>query len=194
MLLLFIGLAIFLLTHLLPTAPDLRNGLTERFGTKAYRILFSSFSLVGFILIVLGYHKIQIHTGKNVFLWESPEWLHIITWLLMWPAMIFLVAAYVPSRIRTTLKHPMLAAVKVWALSHLIVNGDVASLLLFGSFLGYAIYDRISIAHRETSKSKVAPSASPYGDILVLVVGSLAYFFMLFVGHAWFIGVPLLNT
>ena len=194
MLLLFVGLLIFLLTHLLPTAPDLRNGLTERFGTNSYKMFFSLVSLLGFVLIILGYHKIQVHPGKNVFLWDAPEWMQTITWILMWPAMIFLVATYIPSRIRTTLKHPMLAALKVWALSHLIVNGDLASLLLFGSFLAYGIYDRISVSRREPSNIKPSSNGSSVGDIMVLLIGSLAYFFILYFGHTWFIGVPLLKT
>lgn len=194
MLLLIVGLAIFLGTHLLPTAPDLRHGLTERFGSNLYKIFFSFLSLVGFILIVLGYHKLQMHPGKNVFLWQSPEWLHFITLILMFPSMIFLIATYIPSKIRTALKHPMLASIKLWALSHLIVNGDLGSMLLFGSFLGYAIYDRISVARREKSDIKPSPPSNPSGDIMVLVLGSLAYIFMLYVGHSWIIGVSLLRA
>ncbi len=110
----------------------------------------------------------------------------------MVPAMVLLVAAYVPSRIRTATKHPMLAAVKIWAVGHLLANGDLASILLFGSFLAYAIYDRISVWQRAVPVP-VAPASMPLvNDVLVIALGLGLYVFMLTVGHSRLIGVPLL--
>lgn len=192
MLLLVVGLVLFFAIHLVPTSPDLRSGLIRRFGEGAYKGLFAVVSLAGFALIVMGYHKMQINPGKNVVLWESPVWLNHVTWLLMLPAMIALVAAYVPSRIRTVLKHPMLVAVKLWALSHLIVNGDLASLVLFGSFLAYGVYDRISVKKRGALGPLGARAGGIAGDITVVVVGVALYAFMLHMGHGWLVGVPLL--
>jgi uncharacterized membrane protein len=192
MLLLVVGLVLFFAIHLVPTAPDLRDGLIRRFGASAYKALFGVISLAGFVLIVMGYHKMQLNPGKNVVLWESPVWLNHVTWLLMLPAMIALVAAYVPSRIHSALKHPMLVAIKLWALSHLIVNGDLASLVLFGSFLAYAIYDRISVKRRGALGPLGAKIGGIAGDITVVVAGVALYAFMLHVGHGWLIGVPLL--
>lgn len=192
MLLLAVGLTLFLGIHLLPTSTELRNGLIARFGEPTYKVAFAAVSLAGLVLIVLGYHKLQINPGKNVVLGEAPTWLSHVTWLLMLPAMIALVAAYVPSRIHTALKHPMLVAIKIWALAHLLVNWDLASILLFGSFLAYAVIDRISVKKRGALGFLGAKQGGLVGDLVVLAVGIGLYAFMLFGGHAWLIGVPLL--
>ena len=192
MLLLAVGLVLFLGIHLVPTSPDLRTGLVERFGAIAYKVAFAVFSLAGLFLIIYGYHKLQINPGKNVFFGDAPSWLKHVSWLLMLPAMIALVAAYVPSRIRTALKHPMLVAIKIWALAHLLVNWDLGSVLLFGSFLAYAVYDRISVKKRGALGPLGAKQGGLVGDLVVLGVGVGLYVFMLKFGHAWLIGVPLL--
>jgi uncharacterized membrane protein len=180
---------VFFAVHLLPTSPEMRNGLAARFGDLGYKAVFSILSLIGFALIVIGYHKLQINPGKNVVLWDAPVWAQHITWLLMLPAMIFFVAAYIPSRIRTALKHPMLAAIKLWALSHLIANGDLASLLLFGSFLAYGVYDRISVKRRGAMGPLGASTGGIINDVLVVVIGAGLYWFLLTQGHQWLIGV-----
>ena len=136
MMLLIVGLILFLGVHLLPTSPDLRAGLQARLGTNGYKAVFSLLSLAGLIVIVLGYHKLQLHPGKNPILWNPPEWTRHFAAGLMLPAMVLLVASVIPSRIRTTIRHPMLSAIKIWALAHLISNGDLGGVLLFGSFLG----------------------------------------------------------
>jgi len=192
MLLLVVGLVLFFAPHLVPTAPDLRTGLVRRFGEPAYKIGFAVLSLAGLILIVMGYHKLQLNPGKNIDFGPAPVWLNHVTWLLMLPAMIALVAAYVPSRIRTALKHPMLLAIKIWALAHLLVNWDLASFVLFGSFLAYGVYDRISVKRRGALGPLGAKTGGLAGDITVVVVGLALYAFMLFGGHAWLIGVSLL--
>lgn len=194
MLILVLGLVLFLGVHLVPTAPDVRAGLAARYGEAAFKIGFSILSLIGFALIVIGYHKLQVMTGKNVQLWSPPDWTKHVAFLLMWPALIFLVAAYVPSRIRTALKHPMLVAIKTWALAHLIANGDLASLLLFGSFLAYAVYDRISVKRRGAPGPLGHAVGSAKGDVIVVLVGTALYAFMLFLGHGLLIGVPLVST
>jgi len=191
MLPLILGLIVFLGIHLLPTKPDLRAGLIARFGTGAYKVAFALISLAGFALIVVGYHKLQLDPGKNVQLFSPPDWMRHVTFLLMVPAMIFLVAAYVPSRIRTALKHPMLAAVKLWALAHLLVNGDLASLLLFGGFLAYAVYDRISVKKRGAMGPLGASTGSAANDVIVVVAGLALYAVMMHWGHGTLIGVPL---
>lgn len=192
MLPLILGLLLFFAIHLVPTSPSLRAGLIERFGEPAYKIGFSVLSLVGFVLIVVGYHKLQIMPGKNPVLWDPPAWTRHIAFLLMVPAMILLVAAFVPSRIRTAAKHPMLAAVKFWALAHLLVNGDVGSLVLFGSFLAFGVYDRISVKRRPDA----VPSAAPPGivnDVLVVAAGLALFAVMLIWGHGALIGVPIVS-
>lgn len=193
MLPLALGLVLFLGVHLLPTSPSLRRGLSERFGEGPYKIVFSLLSLAGFALIVLGYHKLQIMPGKNPVLWNPPEWTRHIAYLLMLPAMILLVAANVPSRIRSAVKHPMLAAIKLWALAHLLVNGDLGSLALFGGFLAFAIYDRISVTQRGALGPLGEKTGGPANDIAVVIAGVALYAFMLVLGHGLLIGVPLMN-
>lgn len=192
MLPLILGLLLFFAIHLVPTSPSLRDGLVERFGASAYKIGFSVLSLVGFVLIVLGYHKLQLMPGKNPVLWDPPTWTRHIAFLLMVPAMILLVATFVPSRIRTAAKHPMLAAIKFWALAHLLVNGDLGSLVLFGSFLAFAVYDRISVKHR-AAVGPALVSPGPFNDVVVVVVGLVLFAFMLVWGHGALIGVPIVS-
>lgn len=191
MLPLLIGLLIFLGIHLVPTNTALRDSLIARFGAGPYKIAFALLSLIGLVIIVLGYYKLQTHPGKNPILWDPPTFTRHIALLLMLPAMIFLVAAYVPSRIRTALKHPMLVAIKIWALAHLLANGDLASLLLFGSFLAYAVYDRISLKRRPVPVPQ--PPSSAVNDLAVVGLGTAAYLALLFGGHAWLIGVDPLG-
>ena len=101
----------------------MRAGLIARLGAGAYKAGFSILSLIGFAVIVMGYHKMQLHPGKNPVLWEPPLWTRHIALALMLPAMILVVAANVPSRIRSSVKHPMLMGIMIWALAHLLANG-----------------------------------------------------------------------
>ena len=186
------GLALFIVAHLVPTLPSLRAALVGRLGPGPYKGLFSLVSAAGLVLIVLGYGHMQGLGRGNPQLWVPPVWTKHLVFLLMIPAMILLVAAYVPSRIRSAVGHPMLAALMIWAFAHLLANGDLASVLLFGSLLGFAVYDRISVTSR--------PSPGPLGnakggaihDTLVIAAGLGLYALMLFWGHAKLIGVALL--
>lgn len=193
MLPLIIGLALFLGIHLVPTSPQTRAGLVARFGENSYKLAFSVVSLVGLILIVLGYHKLQVMPGKNPVLWTPPAGMRHATMALMLPAMILLVAAYIPSRIRTAARHPMLAAVKLWALAHLLANGDLASIVLFGSFLAYAVYDRISVKRRGASGPLGAKPGTLLGDIAAIVIGIALYLVMVYWAHTALIGVPVVS-
>ncbi|MEI9900404.1 MAG: NnrU family protein [Hyphomicrobium sp.] len=137
MLVMVLGLIVFFAIHIVPTNVELKNGLIARFGGGGYKAIFGVVSLIGLALIVLGFHKLQLHPGKNPILWDPPTWTRHIALPLMLLSMISLVAAFVPSHIHVWLKHPMLVAIKIWALAHLIANGDLAALLLFGSFLAF---------------------------------------------------------
>ena len=190
MMVLVVGLILFLGVHLVPTSPELRDGLRERIGEVPYKVIFSLLSLIGFVVIVLGFHKLQLHPGKNPVLWDPPTWTRHIAVALMLPAMIFLVASVIPSRIRTAVRHPMLIAIKTWAFAHLIANGDLGALLLFGSFLAFAVYDRISVKKRGAQGPLGnATSSSPINDVIVVVVGVALYAALLYGGHQWLIGV-----
>jgi uncharacterized membrane protein len=193
MLLLVLGLAVFFAVHLVPTVPDLRQGLVARFGLTAFKAVFGLVALLGLVLIVLGYHKLQMMPGKNPVLWDPPAWTRHLAMLLMIPSMILLVATYVPSRIRTAAKHPMLAAIKLWAAAHLVANGDLASLLLFGGFLAFGIYDRISLKRRGNAGPGATGTGPPVNDALVVVAGLALYALFIVWGHGAVIGVPLVS-
>lgn len=190
MLVLVLGLALFLGIHVLPTAPAARAEVRLKLGEGGYKALFSIVSLAGLVLIVWGFGLAR-HSGANVQLWTPPVWTKHIAFALMPFAFILLVAAYIPSNIRTRAKHPMLAAVKLWALAHLLANGDLAGLLVFASFLAWAVFDRISVKKRGDLGPLGAKRGGLGGDAAAVAVGLAFYVFMLFRGHAWLIGVPL---
>jgi uncharacterized membrane protein len=189
MLVLVIGLVVFFAIHLVPSQTELRDGLVARFGETGFKAIFSILSLIGLVLIILGFAKLQLHPGKNLQLWDPPVWCRHVALALMLPAMIALVAAYVPSRIHTMLKHPMLVAIKLWALAHLLANGDLAALILFGSFLAYAVYDRISVKRRGALGPLGARTGPWINDVIVLVLGTGLYVAFLLWAHELLIGV-----
>ena len=193
MLVLAIGLVVFFAIHFIPANVDLRNGLIGRFGETGYKAIFSILSLIGLVLIVVGFAKLQLHPGKNPQLWDPPAWTRHVAVALMLPAMIALVAAYVPSRIHTMLKHPMLVAIKLWALAHLLANGDLGSLILFGSFLAFAVYDRISVKRRGALGPLGSRTGPWINDVIVLVLGVGLYALFLLWAHQLLIGVSPLS-
>jgi len=186
------GLALFLVVHLLPTLPSVRAELVKRLGAGLYRGLFSLASIVSLVAIVFGYGRMQGLGRGNPELWAPPAWIKHVVLLLMIPAVILLVAAFVPSRIRSAVRHPMLAALAIWAFAHLLANGDLASLPLFGSFLAFAVIDRISV----TARASLGPLGNAKGgalhDMAVIAAGLALYLLILFWGHARLTGVPLL--
>lgn len=186
MLVLIIGLIVFLGVHLLPTAPGLRGELRDRLGANGYRAAFSLASILGFVLIVYGWRL-----SPTVVLWSPPVAFHYLTLALMLPAMILVVAAYVPENsIKAGLGHPMILGVKTWAFAHLLSNGDLASLLLFGSFLAWAIYDFRSARRREPAPGGGGFEASMPN--LVTAAAGFLLFGVLFALHPVLIGRPVL--
>ncbi len=166
--LLIIGLSVFFLIHLLPTTPTLKSTLIGKLGEIPYKALFSVVSLAGFSLIVYG--KVQ---AEFIHVWQPPVMLAVLTKLLMLPAMILLVAAYLPSNIKKHIRHPMLSGVSLWAAGHLMVNGDMASILLFGGFLVFAVVDMASANARGAARQ--VETKPLWNDILVLILGGGAY-------------------
>jgi uncharacterized membrane protein len=186
------GLALFIAVHLVPTRPPLRAALAGRLGPGLYRALFSLVSIAGLVMIVLGYGQMQGLGRGNPQLWVPPVWIKHVVFLLMIPAIVLLVAAYVPSRIRTAVGHPMLTAIMIWAFAHLLANGDLASVLLFGSLLGYAVYDRFSVIDRASPGPLGTAEGGAIHDVLVIAGGLAVYALILFWGHAKLTGVALL--
>jgi len=189
MLVMVLGLIVFFAIHLVPTNVELKNGLVARFGEGGYKALFTVASLIGLTLIVLGFHKLQLHPGKNPILWDPPIWTRHIALPLMLFSMISLVAAYVPSHIHVWLKHPLLVAIKAWALAHLLANGDLASLVLFGSFLVFAVYDRISVKRRGDLGPLGRGSGPWINDVIVLALGGALYAAIVLYLHELVIGI-----
>jgi uncharacterized membrane protein len=143
-------------------------------------------SVIGLILIGYGFGEYRATDWIDV--WYPPRWTFYITELLMWPASIFVVAAYIRGNIWRTLKHPMLVGVKTWAVAHLISNGDLGSILLFGSFLLWAGYDRMTLKHRADAGAPTIPAGGHRNDIIALVVGTVLYVVLGLVFHPLVVG------
>ncbi|MFO7306186.1 MAG: NnrU family protein [Gammaproteobacteria bacterium] len=186
MTILVIGLLLFLGMHSVAIiAPQGRDALAARLGENAWKGLYSLVSIVGFALIVWGYGRARM---DPVLLYAPPVQLRWVTAVLMLPVFPLLLAPYFPGRIRDTLGHPMLAGVKLWAFAHLLSNGMLADVLLFGGFLAWAVMDRISFKRRPQRLLKTAPR-SKLNDIVVLVLGLVLYFAFMHGLHARLIGV-----
>jgi uncharacterized membrane protein len=193
MAILVLGLAIFLGTHAFTMARAPRAALIARLGEGPYKGLYALASLIGIVLIAIGFGRYR--AAGYIEVWDPPVWTRHLALLLMWPAWVMVVAAYLPGRIKRTLKHPMLAGVKVWALAHLLANGDLGSILLFGSILGWAVLARISAKRRDEVRDHAGPAAAPAGgrnDILAVAIGTAIFLAFLFRLHVWLIGVPVL--
>jgi uncharacterized membrane protein len=187
-----IGLATFLGSHTFVTMRPARAVLVARLGVGPYKILFSIVSFVGLGLIGWGFGEYRAAGFVNI--WMPPPWTRHITLLLVWPAIICVVAAYLPGDIKRVLKHPMLVGVKLWALAHLISNGDLGSIILFGSVLAWAVYDRITLKRRSDAGAPPIPSGGRRNDFFAVAIGTLAYFALGFWFHPWVIGVPVFRA
>lgn len=183
---LVIGLVLFLGVHSIAIfASDWRDGAVARMGHRPWRGLYTLISIAGFVLLIWGY---GIARQQPVVLYTPPVWTRHVAALLMLPVFPLLLAAYLPGRIKTALKHPMLAAVMFWALSHLIANGTLADVLLFGGFLVWAIADRISFKRRPARAIPGAPP-SKLNDAIAVVAGLGLYVLFALWLHVRWIGV-----
>ena len=150
-----IGLVIFLGVHTLTIKRDARAALIGSLGEGGYKIVYSLVSVAGIALIAYGFSRYRAEGWLDV--WYPPTAFKHITVALMLPAVILVVAAYLRGKIYTTVKHPMLTGVKLWAAAHLLANGDLGSIILFGSILGWAVYDRISLKSRSDGGAPPIP-------------------------------------
>jgi len=180
------GLVVFIGAHVFVTMRDQRAALIGRIGEGPYKGLLALASVIGLILIGYGFGEYRATDWIDV--WYPPRWTFYITELLMWPASIFVVAAYIRGNIWRTLKHPMLVGVKTWAVAHLISNGDLGSILLFGSFLLWAGYDRMTLKHRADAGAPTFPAGGHRNDIIALVVGTVLYVVLGLVFHPLVVG------
>jgi uncharacterized membrane protein len=186
---LIIGLAVFLGVHSIAlAAPGLRGRAIARLGEGAWKGLYSLLAAAGFALILYGFHLAR---ESPVVLYSPPGWTRHVTFLLMLPVFPLLIAAYLPGRIKTAMKHPMLAAVKFWALAHLISNGMLADVLLFGGFLAWAVIDRISLKRR--AQTVPAAPAGRFNDLIAVVAGLALYILFIAWAHLRLFGVSPLG-
>ena len=186
---LVVGLAAFIGAHVFVTLRAPRAAVIARLGEGPYKGLMALVSLVGLILICYGFGWYRA-TGW-IDLWYPPRWTYYVAQLLMWPASIFVVAAYIRGNIWRRIKHPMLVGVKTWAVAHLIANGDLGSIVLFGSFLAWAGYDRITLKHRPDPGAPAIPAGGQRADFIALGVGTMLYLALGFIFHPIVVGVPV---
>jgi len=186
MALLILGLVLFIGTHVFVTLRGARVVLIQAIGEWPYKGAVTVLSIVGVVLIGFGFGEYR-RTGC-VDVWYPPHWSYYVTQLLMWPASIFVVAAYIRGNIWRTLKHPMLVGIKTWAAAHLFSNGDLGSIVLFGSFLLWAVYDRVSLKHRPDAGAPPIPAGGRRNDIIAIVVGTVLYLLLGLVFHPLVVG------
>ncbi|HUP06643.1 MAG TPA: NnrU family protein [Caldimonas sp.] len=186
-----VGLVLFLGVHSVSiVAPRWREAQVARLGEGAWKGLYSGLAAVGLGVLIYGY---GVARRTPVVLYTPPRAVHDLALLLMVAFFPLLLAAYLPGRIQRAAVHPMLLSVKVWATAHLLANGTLADVLLFGAFLAWAVLDRISLKRRPARAIPGAP-ARPWNDAVVVVLGLALYAFFLLRGHRWLVGVsPLVS-
>jgi uncharacterized membrane protein len=187
-----LGLVLFFGVHTLTTQRELRASVIASMGASGYKIGFGVAALLGLALIVWGFARYRA-TGMWE-IWNPPTALKHVTVALMLPAVILVAAAFIRGRIYRALKHPMLAGIKLWAAAHLLANGDLGSILLFGSFLGWAVFDRISLKTRADAGAPPIPVGGLGNDLIAVAVGLVAYLALAFAFHPIVIGVPVVGV
>lgn len=185
-----VGLLLFLGVHSVSiVAPRGRHALAQRLGEGGFKGVYTLISLVGLGLIIWGY---GLARQAPVLLYTPPPGLRHLAAVLMLPVFVLLIAAYLPGRVQRAARHPMLLAVKLWALAHLLANGSLADVLLFGGFLAWAVADLISVKRRAAAGLlRSAPTApvSPVNDAIALVGGLVLYAVFALWVHGWLFGV-----
>ncbi len=186
--LLILGLVLFLGTHSVRMfAAPWRDRQVARLGELKWKLGYSALSAVGLVLLVHGYAQTRL---DPLWLWQTPVWTRHLAALLTLPAFILLVATYLPgTHMKARLGHPMLAGVKLWALSHLIANNTLADLLLFGGFLAWAVADFAISRRRDRAAHARRPEAALRNDAAAVAIGLLAWFAFARYLHAPLFGV-----
>ena len=192
LLVMILGLVLFLGAHTLTTQREARARVIATLGEGGYKTGYALVSIAGLALIVWGFAHYRA-TGR-IEVWHPPTALKHFTVALMLPAVILVVAAYLRGRIYTAIKHPMLSGVKLWAAAHLISNGDLGGIILFGAFLGWAVFDRISLKHRADAGGPPIPVGGWGNDLIAVAVGVVAYLALAFAFHPVVIGIPVVGV
>ena len=191
---LVLGLAVFLASHLFVRSRSRRAAAMARLGEILYRTVFSLVSILAVVLIVIGFA--QYRAAEWIDIWYPPVWMRHVTVALVLPAVILLVAAFVPGHLKIWSKYPALVAVKLWALAHLLSNGDLGSILMFGTFLAWAVIARIALKRQPPEDTKPLPSERRLwiNDAVAVIAGVLIYLALGFVFHPLYIGVPVFGA
>lgn len=187
MIFLALGLLLFLGAHIAISQRGFRVRMIAKWSEGRWRILVSLVSLLGLGLIAYGF---GVYRAQGYIpLYEPPLALRHLALLLNLPIFILISAAYFPGHIKAAVKHPMLLAIKMWATAHLFANGDLGSILLFGSILIWGIYSRISVKSRELLEPRAAITGPLKNDLIAIIIGLVAYLFVLKYLHFAVIGV-----
>jgi uncharacterized membrane protein len=190
MALLALGLVLFLGIHSVSiVAPAWRNAQVARRGEHAWKGVYSLVSLAGLVLLIYGYGAAR---QSAPLLYAPPQLLHQLSLLLMLPVFPLLFAAYMPGRIQRGARHPFLLAVLLWATAHLLSNGTLADVLLFGAFLVWTVADLISVQRRAVPHKVPGAPPAAFNDVVAIVGGLLVYVGFLLWAHRWMTGVSLL--
>lgn len=177
---LVLGLVVFFGVHLVPAFVPLRAAMVLRLGNKGYRVAFALTALAGLLLIIWGKAR-----APYVPVYDAPGWGRHATQLLMLPALILLPAAHMPGNIKRYTRHPMLWGVLLFALGHLLANGDLASVLLFGAF---ALYTPLAMLSANARGARLATASQPWvRDLRVLAAGVITYLLLAWL-HPWLFG------
>lgn len=189
MLFLILGLILLIGMHLLPVAaPHTRDAFTARHGRMAWRILFSLTSLAGLVLVVWGFGETRSHP---VFLWTPPLWTRHAAVLLNLVAVILVTAGYVPgNHLKKALAQPQYAGIKLWALAHLLANGRLGDVILFGAVLAWAVIAFAITRRRDRSLGVVHAPGTGSGTLFTVLAGAAAWALITFSLHRLVIGVP----
>lgn len=190
MTMLIAGMLLFFGVHLVRViAPGFREAMIARLGSWGWKGLYSALSLAGFVMLVAGYADVRWHSAV---LWGPPTgWMRMAVALGMLPVLVVFIAAYLPGKIRASLRHPMVIATSAWAALHLLVNGRVADLLLFGGVLAWALVVTVASFRRPRTPPAHAPSL-PW-DGAAILAGLGAWWWLAFGGgHVLLSGIPVM--
>jgi uncharacterized membrane protein len=187
-----VGLVLFLGAHVFTTRREARARVIASLGEGTYKIVYTVVALVGLVLIVWGFAHYRADGWTQV--WTPPKALKHINIALMLPAVILVVAAYIRGRIYAAVKHPMLAGVKLWAFGHLLANGDLGGIILFGAILAWAVFDRISLKRRTDPGAPPIPVGGIGNDLIAIAVGIIVYLALAFAFHPVVLGIPVMGN
>lgn len=188
---LLLGLVLFLGVHSVAiVAPRWRDAQLARWGEPAWKGSYTLLSIVGLVLIVYGY---GLARQAPLVLYTPPVWSRHLAALLLIPVFPLLFATYLPGRIQAAAKHPTLLATKLWAVAHLLANGTVADLALFGGFLVWAVADRIAVKRRPVPRKLPGAPPGPMNDVIAVVGGLVLYAVFVLWAHRWLTGVAPLG-